>query len=362
MKRKLLATLLSAAMVASMLTGCGSGKEAEAPAPAAEESEGETEAPAEAEPAAEAKSYNIGYSNMAMKEDFFITVENGIYTAAMNAGYTYNTTVSDRDSTKMVQNIEALVTKGADIIIDFDVLPEQGEATGEELAKEGIPMMSIDADYGEKVYFFGVNNYDAGTQLGLSLEKFVDSKFGGEIDFVVSLWDSQSGDAVKMRCQGATDELKEKYGLSDDQIVWLDCFADDTKTQTMTKDWLDAHPDAERVVFVGQNDDRGYAINQAVIAADRIAHSLVGSHNADPSAVENLQKYIDDPEGTAWVTTVSYNSFLYGEQIVAYATDILNGDAEGEMARYAQTSLLTTENVNDYVAERDTVMANYIEH
>ncbi len=370
MKRNMLAALLCVSLTAAMLTGCGSAEpEAAEPAPeAAEEAEApaeetpaaEEEAPDGEAPAAEGNTYNIGYCNQQMKEDFFITVESAIYTAAMNAGHEYNLAITDRDSTKMVTSIETLVTKGADIIVDFNCLPEQGAATGEKLAAENIPMLSIDSDYGENVYFFGVNNYDAGTQLGKSLEAFVDERFGGEVDFVVALWDSQAGDVVKMRCEGATDEIQEKYGLSDDQVVWLDCMADDTKTQSMTRDWLDAHQDAEHIVFVGQNDDRGYAINQAVIAADRVANCLIGSHNADPSSVENLQKNTEDPTATAWVTTMAYNSFLYGEQIIAYVEDIMAGGAE--MQRYAEISPLTTENVDDYIAERDEVQANFIEH
>ena len=370
MKRNMLAALLCVSLTAAMLTGCGSAEPeaaepapeaaGEAEAPAEETPAAEEEAPAGEAPAAEGNTWNIGYCNQQMKEDFFITVESAIYTAAMNAGHEHNLAITDRDSTKMVTSIETLVTKGADIIVDFNCLPEQGAATGEKLAAENIPMLSIDSDYGENVYFFGVNNYDAGTQLGKSLEAFVDERFGGEVDFVVALWDSQAGDVVKMRCEGATDEIQEKYGLSDDQVVWLDCMADDTKTQSMTRDWLDAHQDAEHIVFVGQNDDRGYAINQAVIAADRVANCLIGSHNADPSSVENLQKNTEDPTATAWVTTMAYNSFLYGEQIIAYVEDIMAGGAE--MQRYAEISPLTTENVDDYIAERDEVQANFIEH
>lgn len=298
---------------------------------------------------AEENSYNIGYSNMALKEDFFITVESGISAACEEKGYTYNTAISDRDSTKMVQNIEALVTKGADIIIDFNVLPEVGASEAEQLKEENIPLISIDCDYGEDAYFFGVNNEAAGTLLGQTLEPLADEKFGGEIDYVVALWDSQSGDAVKMRCSGAVDELQAHYELSDDQIVWIDSLADDTKTQTMTKDWLDSHPDAKHVIFIGQNDDRGYAINQAAIAADRVADCLIGSHNADPSATENLEAALEDPDSTAWACTVSYNSHLYGQQVVEYATEILEGTTT-EKSRNAEMTAVTVDNIEDYLA------------
>lgn len=299
--------------------------------------------------AAEGKKYNIGFSNMQLKEDFFITVEKGIHAACDEKGYTYNTAVSDRDSTKMVQNIEALLTKGADIIIDFNVLPEAGAAEAEELKAEGIPMLSVDCDYGEDAYFFGVDNEEAGTELGKTLEPFVDDRFSGAIDYVVALWDSQAGDSVKLRVSGAVDELQAKYSLTDDQLVWIDSMGDDTKTQAMTKDWLDSHPDAKHVVFVGQNDDRGYAINQAVIATDRVADCLIGSHNADPSSTENLTDAKDDPTSTAWVCTMSYNSHLYGEQIIDYATDILDGTTD-EMSRNAELTPVTTDNVEEYLA------------
>ena len=120
----------------------------------------------------------------------------------------------------------------------------------------------------------------------------------------------------------------------------------------MTKDWLDSHPDAEHVLFIGQNDDRGYAINQAAIAADRVANCLIGSHNADPSATENLQAAKDDPEGTAWACTISYNSHLYGQQVVDYATEILDGTTT-DKSRNAEMTALTVDNIDDYLASLD---------
>jgi len=362
MFKKIVGVLLCIALFAGVLAGCTGTSQpkdttaatttaaAETTTAAAAADTTAAAAAADTTAAAAGKAYNVGYSNMQVKEDFFITVEAGIKKACEDKGYEYNTAISDRDSTKMKQNIEALVTKGANIIIDFNVLPEAGEAISEDLQKENIPMLSIDCNYGDIAYFFGVNNEDAGKQLGGALEPFVDKRFGGQIDYVVALWDSQSGDTVKLRCSGATDELKSHYSLKDDQIVWIDSLADDTKTQSMTKDWLDSHPDAKHVVFIGQNDDRGYAIDQAVIAADRTTDCLIGSHNADPSATENLTAAVKDPDSNAWVCTISYNSQKYGEQIINYATDILDGKCADEKSRYAELTPLTTDNIEEYTA------------
>lgn len=366
MKRKAMSLLLCTAAAVSMLAGCGD----KAQEPAAQEAKEQEAAPAQ-EPAQEAaaedtdaaedtaKSYNIGYCNQQLKEDFFITVEAGLKKACGDLGYEYNLANTDRDSSKMKTGIDSLVTMGADIIIDFNCLPEQGAASSEQLQAEGIPMLSVDSDYGDVAYFFGVNNYDAGTALGEGMKAFVDSRFGGELEYIVSLYDSQAGDAVKARCDGAVDVLARAYGVGEDNVVWLDCMADDTKTKTMTQDWLDSHPDAHKIAFIGQNDDRGYAINQAIQVTERTADCIAGSHNADPSSVENLQKALVDPDANSWVVTVSYESFNYGTQIAAYATDILEGKCADEKARYAKTTVVTTDNVEDYVAQRDAAMAAF---
>ena len=343
MKKKVVSLVLCMAMAVTLF-GCNGGTK---------ETENKSEtASADTEGAAE--SYNIGYCNQQLKEDFFITVEAGLKKACEVKGFEYNTAVTDRDSSKMKTTIDSLLTMGADIIVDFNCLPEQGAASSEQLATEGIPMLSVDSDYGDTAYFFGVNNYDAGTVLGEGLGTYVNSRFAGELDYVVCLYDTQAGDAVKQRCVGAADALTEAYGLAEDQVVWIDSMADDTKTKSMTQDWLDSHPDAKKVVFIGQNDDRGYAINQAVEVVGRSANCLVGSHNADPASIENLQKAIADPDSNAWVVTVSYESFNYGTQIAEYAADILNGKCEDEKARYAKTTLVTTDNVEDYVVARDS--------
>ncbi len=339
MRKRTWSILLTVMMVFTMMAGCSRKETADTSESGSDE--------------ASTKAYNIGYSNMQVKEDFFITVEGGIRKAAEDAGYDYNTTISDRDATKMKQNIEALVTKGADIIIDFNVMAEAGSAIASDLEKEGIPMLSVDCLY-DGAYFFGVNNLEAGRTLGETAVQFVDSKFGSEVEYIVNVYDAASGDEVKKRNDGVVEILQEKYGLADENVIWLDCKQDDVKSQTMTKDWLNSHPDTTKVVFVGQNDDRGYAINAAVNGESRQADSIIVSHNADPSSIENLQKHVEDKD-TAWVATASYNSHLYGNQIIDMATRILEGK-NVEKSEYTKVTIVTLDNVTEYVKERDIVL------
>ena len=172
------------------------------------------------------EQYYIGYSNMQLAEDFFITVSNGLKKAAEANNVKFEETIANRDAVLMTQNIEAFLMKGVDLVIDFNVLAETGTEMAARCAEQNVPMISIDCLY-DGAYFFGVDNYGAGTALGEGMCEFVDEKLGGEIEYIVSLWDSQSGDVIKSRCDGVVDVLAEKYGVGEEQIVWIDSLVDD---------------------------------------------------------------------------------------------------------------------------------------
>ncbi len=296
------------------------------------------------------KEFYIGYSNMFLTEDFFITVSKGLHKAAEANNVKFEENIAQRDAVVMTQIIETYITKGVDMVIDFNVLPETGSAMAAKLKDKNIPMLSIDCLY-EGAYFFGVNNYGAGEILGDAAVEQAKKKFGGEIDYIVSLYDSTSGDVIKSRCDGVVDKLVAAFGTPAENVVWLDSMADDIKTGTMTRDWLNSHPDAHKIVFVGQNDDRGFAINNVVETERRRDDCIIVSHNADPSSIENLKAHRTGD--TAWVCTASYNSHLYGDQVIDMALRILRGE-KVEQAEYAMVTPVTIDNLDAYLATLPT--------
>lgn len=295
---------------------------------------------------AEEDGWYIGYSNQQRSEDFFITVGDGLAAAAAEHGIQFEESITDRDAVKMTQVVDTYILKGVDMVIDFNVLAETGAEMAAKLSAEGIPMISIDCVY-DGAYFFGVNNYDAGVVLGTAAIDVVNEKFGGELEYVVVLYDSSAGADVQARVDGAAEVLAEEFSVPAENVVYLDCMADDTKTTSLTRDWLNSHPDASKIVFIGQNDDRGYAINNVVNSDQRVEDSIIISHNADPSAIENLQAH---PDGdTAWLLTASYNSHLYGEQVIDMAMKILNGEEVDDQV-YAKVTVVGLDNLDEYLA------------
>ena len=100
MKKKVLATLLSVAMVATLLAGCGAAKEepAAAPAPAAEAPAAEAEAPAADEAAAPAGDYTFEIIVKSYQSSYWQAAVTGVNQEAEKLGVKVNCTGPNAES------------------------------------------------------------------------------------------------------------------------------------------------------------------------------------------------------------------------------------------------------------------------
>lgn len=149
MKKKLMALVLTACMVAS-LTACGSGgAESAAEAPAAEPAAAEADAPASEEPAAaeETESKDEGFTigvafanengaRWHYDEKFMVeTIE--------AAGGKALVQWANYDQTKQENQVDNLITQGIDALI-FIAVSSNMSATVEKVKEEGIPVVCYD--------------------------------------------------------------------------------------------------------------------------------------------------------------------------------------------------------------------------
>ena len=124
MKKKVISALLSAAMVATLLVGCGAPAAAPA-ADAAPAAEAKTEeaAPADAAPAAEAEAPAakeggrvFGYTCMDGTNPFFVALEGSIREVVEAHGDTLVSVDPGNDSNKQIDQVEDLISKGIDVM------------------------------------------------------------------------------------------------------------------------------------------------------------------------------------------------------------------------------------------------------
>ncbi|MBS6396783.1 MAG: sugar-binding protein [Clostridiales bacterium] len=151
MKRKLLGTLLSVAMVASLMTGCGGSKTEEAAAPAEEKTEApaeaETEAPAEgaeAEAPAEAAGGLIGVAMPTKDLQRWNQDGSNMKAELEAAGYTVDLQYASNDIQTQVSQVENMINNGCELLVIASI---DGDALGTVLAQakeKEIPVIAYD--------------------------------------------------------------------------------------------------------------------------------------------------------------------------------------------------------------------------
>ena len=226
------------------------------------------------------------------------------------AGYAYGGSTDDDDPVMAV----AAVDKYYNIfdwldLIDFNVLAETGSEMAARCAEQGIPMISIDCLY-DGAYFFGVDNYGAGTALGEGVCEFVDEKFGGEIEYIVCLWDSQSGDVIKQYSEDAvfSKTLKDyrahtgcDFGAKEGENVYAMC---DGKVKNISVSELygviiEVESPGFSVYYCGMSNDMEVEKGDNLTAGDTIGTvGKIPSESADDSHIHveiRVGKTLIDP-------------------------------------------------------------------
>lgn len=167
MKRKLLSALLSVAMVATLLVGCGS--KAATDAPAAETPAAETEAEA---PAADTEAAAGGLVGVAMPtKDLQRWNQDGSNMEAQlkDAGYDVDLQYASNDIQTQVSQIENMISNGCQLLVIASI---DGDSLGTVLAQAkeaNIPVIAYDRlimNSDAVTYYATFDNYMVGTKQG----------------------------------------------------------------------------------------------------------------------------------------------------------------------------------------------------
>jgi len=338
-------------LVTFSLSGC---KEEVAPVEEVEEEEVVEEEVVEeevVEEEAEAGPWVIGFNNYADSHEFCYKVHEGIEEAAEEYGVELLYTEAEMDGTRMTSNTQSLIDQGAQVIIDFNWIPEVG-ATMLDMCKEaGVVLISMDTVY-EGTYYFGTNSYEAGRVLAERAVKDIKEVWDGEVEALVGLCYMGGGDVVLDRVTGFYDYLDEEaadISLPDESNRFeFDVGAGEqvlVGRDTIT-DFLTAHPDLHKILVVAHNDETGSGAFAGVELSGREDDVMIFSHGGDTP----FHEHVRGGGGDVWIASVSYAPETYGSQVIPMAIDILEGK-DVPMNVYLNHFTLDKDNLDEYYPE-----------
>lgn len=294
MKRRVLGVVLSIAMVATMMTGCGSASTSTPAEPAAEKTETQEAAPAAEAPAEEAAPAEEvaeapaalpgGGSNIiyvitpSHSNPFFKTEADKAQAKAEELGYEVKASSHDDDPTKQMELFEnAIADKAAAIICDNAGADATIEAV-QKAADAGIPTFLIDREInqdGVAISQIVANNYQGAKAIA---EAWVEAM--GEEGKYAELLGKESDTNAGVR-SSAFHEVIDQYDT-------LECVAtqtanwDQTEGYEKTETILQSNPEITGIIC--GNDTMAVGAAEACKASGRTDIKIIGVDGSDEAA------------------------------------------------------------------------------
>lgn len=306
MKRKLLGALLSVAMVASLVAGCGSGSGSETSAPAEETPAGEAEAPADDAEApaapAEAAGGKIGISMPTQSLERWN--RDGAYLDEQfkAAGFETILTYSDNDSGRQVNDIQNMLADGVNLLVVAAIDGEALNTAMDEAAEAGVPVIAYDRLIMNDAvsYYVSFDNYTVGTLQGqfvvdtLDLDNAGDKVYnmeftaGDPADNNAGYFFNGAYDTLKPYIDKGT--LKVVSGQTDFDSVATAQWSTDTALERAQNILSSYYADGTQLdVWVCSNDSTALGVAQAVTSDYAGSNSvLITGQDGDEANLKNI--------------------------------------------------------------------------
>ena len=308
MKKKVLSALISVAMVATLLVGCGSKEAATTEAPAATtEAEAPAEAPAPAETEAEApaeESAGGGLIGVAMPtKDLQRWNQDGSNMEAelKAAGYEVDLQYASNDIQTQVSQIENMISNGCKLLVIASI---DGDSLGTVLAQAkdaGIPVIAYDRlimNSDAVTYYATFDNYMVGTKQGEYIEDALDLK-NADGPFNLEIFTGDPGDNNARFFYGGAVDVLQPYidsgklvvqsGAVEFEKVATAAWSTETAQSRMDAIIASYYADGTKLdAVLCSNDSTALGVENALVAAYTGEWPIVTGQDCDIANVKNM--------------------------------------------------------------------------
>lgn len=290
MKKKVLSVLLTVAMAATLLAGCGNGKadqaeapaetqqeapEAEAPeaeAPEAEAPEAEApeaEAPAEGEvDMSKAQGKKVGMTVPTLQSDFINYLTQALQAAVAELGAELQVDSCDGDVTRQIEQMENYVTMGMDCIVAF---PINGEALGvaaKNAVDQGVPVFAFAMEVPNvTTAMISAEEAVMGAACGEMASNWINENYADAADGSVKVYvvRGTTSPEITERSNAIVEELKKNSKI---QLVEEECENENSQdvARRLVENQFNANPDIN--VIVCCNGESSLGANSFIMSAD----------------------------------------------------------------------------------------------
>ena len=284
-------------------------------------------------------TYLVGFANIG-ESDSVATALGDYMVECLNAyGMEVVRTDNEVDGLKAVKNVETMLTRNIEGLVEFNVDESVGGVIMELCNEAEIPVMAIDIPHPGAV-FFGADNAYAGMLAGEAVGEAAMEKWG-DLDILLLIDQMASGELPRQRIFKAEDGLRTVFpDFPEDQVYVIEGGISAEVAQIAVSSFLSAHPD-ETIGMVSLQASAGLGVLAAIQVADRDDDCVLVVHNEDYF----FSHILNYPE-SCWYACVTFNLVKYGQWVAPAMREILDTGVVPENV-YVEHKILTRDNVDE---------------
>jgi ribose transport system substrate-binding protein len=266
------------------------------------------------------RKMRFGFAGQSADMPFSNEVTLSLSDAARAVGVELITLDNHYDGATAVQNVEALIRSGVDLIFEFNVAHEVAPVIGDRVAAAGIPLIAIDIPHPNGI-FFGIDNYRAGMDAGELLSTYAAERWKNEASWMLGLDLQAAGTLVQGRISGAFEAVRAAIpSLAAERCIRIDGRGQFETSRKVVGDFLDAHPKEKHILIAAATDTSALGAAAAVRERKRTQYVAIVGQDCIADAVSEMSR-ADSP----MIGTLSHEPANYGPSLMHLALELLKG-------------------------------------
>jgi ribose transport system substrate-binding protein len=263
----------------------------------------------------------FGFAVQSAEMPFSVAVAQSVTAAAAASGVELIILDNKYDPDVAIQNAEELVAKRVDLVLEFQVEEVVAPRIAHIFKKADIPLIAIDVPHPNATYF-GVDNFEAGHEVGAILAQHAKRKWDGSVDRVIGVGFSEAGSFVQSRISGAFDGIRERIPhLTPDRFMQIEGRGMRESSQKAMREMLKNHRKGERILVAAATDSSALGVLDAARELDCEQDFAIAGQDCIPEALAEMSA-----AKSALVGSISHEVETYGPRLIQLGIALLRGN------------------------------------
>ena len=264
---------------------------------------------------------SFGFAMQSAEMPFSVAVAHSVTTAAAASGVELLVLDNRNDPDIAIQNAEEFVAKRVDLVLEFQVEEAVAPRIAHIFKRAEIPLIAIDVPHPNSTYF-GVDNFEAGYEMGALLAQHAQVKWNGSVDRVVGVGFIEAGSFVQSRISGALDGVRERIPeLALDRFVQIEGRGMREPSKLAMMEVLRWHRGGERILVAAATDSSALGVLDAARAMGCEQDLAIAGQDCIPEVLEEMSS-----GKSAIIGSISHEVETYGPRLIQLGIALLRGN------------------------------------